>query len=160
MWACAENILVAARYAQELAGGTEGVGLVAVGQVGIPALHAAAVEPRLFRSVKLVRTLRSWSGIASAPLTKVSQAEVVFGALLGVRLARSCRQPGHEALDRAAGERGGTARELAPLLAPKGRNTSAQGKRSAALGEEIETPEAPKGRNNGLRRRKLPSRLV
>ena len=80
--------------------------------------------------------------------------------LAGVRLARSCRQPGHEALDRAAGERGGTARELAPLLAPKGRNTSAQGKRSAALGEEIETPEAPKGRNNGLRRRKLPSRLV
>ena len=78
----AENVLIAARHAQELAGGADGVDLVAVGEVGIPALHAAAVEPGLFRCVKLVHTLHSWSGIVSAPRTQVSQAHLVFGALL------------------------------------------------------------------------------
>ena len=37
----------------------------------------------------------------------------------------------------------------ARLVAPKGRNISAQGKRSAALGRERKIRKAPKGRNNG-----------
>ena len=47
----AEDILIAARYAaKELAGGpADAVDLVAVGNVGVPALHAAALEPALFR---------------------------------------------------------------------------------------------------------------
>ena len=78
----AENILVAASYAQGLVKDAAGVDLVAVGDAGIPALHAAAVEPNGFRSVKLAGTLRSWSGVVSDPRTQVPQAQVVFGALL------------------------------------------------------------------------------
>ena len=45
-------------------GGRNGaVDLVAVGNVGIPALHAAALEPELFHSVKLRRMLISWANI-------------------------------------------------------------------------------------------------
>jgi hypothetical protein len=42
------------------------VELVAVGNVGVPALHAAALEPRLFDAVRLSRTLASWSSVARA----------------------------------------------------------------------------------------------
>ena len=59
----------------------DGVELVGVGQVGIPALHAAALEPDLFQSVKLVRTLQSWSSVIPNPRTQVSNAQVVYGAL-------------------------------------------------------------------------------
>ena len=56
----AEDVLVCARYAAErAAGGREGVvRLVAVGNVGIPALHAAALEPGLFQSATLSRAAR------------------------------------------------------------------------------------------------------
>jgi hypothetical protein len=57
------------------------VRLVAVGQVGIPALHAAALEPGLFQSVKLARTLRSWSEVISDPLTRVEPDQIVHAAL-------------------------------------------------------------------------------
>ncbi|MGA2617851.1 MAG: acetylxylan esterase [Thermoguttaceae bacterium] len=77
----AEEVLAVARYAQELVKDTAGVDLVAVGHVGIPALHAAAVEPGVCHSLKLVRTLRSWSAIVGNPLARVQQAQVVFGAL-------------------------------------------------------------------------------
>jgi dienelactone hydrolase len=77
----AEDILICGRYAQEHAGAAEGVDLVVVGQVGIPALHAAVLEPGLFRSVKLVRTLQSWSSVIQSKLTQVRPDQVVFGAL-------------------------------------------------------------------------------
>ena len=81
----AEDILLCARYAHgmQASAGTAGeVDLIAVGQPGVAALHAAALEPGLFRSVKLVRTLRSWSGVIHSRLTQVSLTQVVHGALL------------------------------------------------------------------------------
>jgi dienelactone hydrolase len=94
----AEDVLVAARYLAEQspaghppaaarqagarqAGAPGAVRLVAVGQVGIPALHAAALEPGLFQSVKLARTLRSWSEVISDPLTRVEPDQIVHAAL-------------------------------------------------------------------------------
>jgi dienelactone hydrolase len=57
------------------------VRLVAVGEAGPPALHAAALEPALFASVRLERCLRSWAEVARAvPLTD-QRASVVHGAL-------------------------------------------------------------------------------
>jgi hypothetical protein len=47
----------------------------------VPALHAAAVEPNLFASVKLVRGLASWSSVIHHPLAPVSAAQIVHGAL-------------------------------------------------------------------------------
>ena len=77
----AENVLACARWVRELVRDGDGVELVAVGHVGIPALHAAALEPDLFQSARLVRTLRSWSAVIAAPITQVQQSHVVYGAL-------------------------------------------------------------------------------
>jgi len=57
----AEDILVCGRFLQEQQKGP--VDLVAIGHVSVPALHAAALEPALFGSVKLVRSLVSWSNL-------------------------------------------------------------------------------------------------
>jgi dienelactone hydrolase len=61
----AEDVLVAARYAAErFAGGRDGaVDLVAVGNIGIPTLHAAALESALFSSVKIRRMIGSWAAL-------------------------------------------------------------------------------------------------
>jgi dienelactone hydrolase len=79
----AEDVLVSARYAaQRATGGREGtVELVAVGNVGIAALHAAALEPRLFQNVRLSRTLISWSNAIHSRLHKGLAVNVVHDAL-------------------------------------------------------------------------------
>ncbi len=80
----AEDILTTARYAaKQLDGGpVEAVELIAVGNVGVPALHAAAVEPSLFKSVKLSQTLVSWRSVIQCRLTVNQYVNVVHGALL------------------------------------------------------------------------------
>ena len=61
----AEDALVCAKIAleQTLGGPNGDIDLVAVGNIGIPALHAAALEPGLFHSVKLRRMLISWANV-------------------------------------------------------------------------------------------------
>jgi hypothetical protein len=80
----AEDVLVCARYAASRATGGQqrAVDLMAVGNVGIAALHAAALEPDLFSTVKLSRTLRSWSTIVHERLNRNQVANVVHGALM------------------------------------------------------------------------------
>lgn len=79
----AEDTLIAARFMQgdrfprskteTGSGGASGGGqrgpvkLIAIGLAGIPALHAAALEPQLFSSVELRRTLRSWVDVVRTP---------------------------------------------------------------------------------------------
>jgi hypothetical protein len=78
----AEDVLVCARYAAERAGGkADAVDLVAIGQIGIPAIHAAALEPELFRSVRLHRTLVSWANVIHNGLSNLTVVSVVQGAL-------------------------------------------------------------------------------
>ena len=78
----AEDVLVCARYAAERTDGkADGVDLVAVGNVGIPALHAAALEPDLFRSVRLQRTLVSWANVIQRGLNNLTVMDLVHGAL-------------------------------------------------------------------------------
>ena len=79
----AEDILISARYLKEQAptNRPHEVRLVAVGHVGIPALHAAAMETGLFESVKLVRSLASWSVVIHSRLVRVPAAQIVHGAL-------------------------------------------------------------------------------
>ena len=76
----AEDVLVAARYAAQQTS-ARNVELVAVGNVGVPALHAAALEPDLFASVKLVRTLKSWSNVVHSQMTHNQLTNAVHGAL-------------------------------------------------------------------------------
>ena len=75
----AEDVLVAARFL--LHDQTGRVDLVAAGNVGVPALHAAALEPDLFGSVKLVRSLSSWSNVIESGRSYNQQVNAVQGAL-------------------------------------------------------------------------------
>ena len=53
-----------------------------MGQAGIPALHAAALEPDLFQSVKLFRTPQSWAAVIHTRLASLPISQVIHGALL------------------------------------------------------------------------------
>ena len=75
----AEDILVCARFLKAKV--AEPVDLIAIGCVGMPALHAAALEPELFGSVKLVRSLASWANVVALGRSSTQQANTVFGAL-------------------------------------------------------------------------------
>ena len=55
--------------------------LVAVGQAGVPTLHAAALEPQLFGHVRLRQMIYSWSDIVETHVAVKQQANLVFGAL-------------------------------------------------------------------------------
>ncbi|MDA0832702.1 MAG: acetylxylan esterase [Planctomycetota bacterium] len=57
------------------------VHLVAVGQTGIVALHAAALNPTLFASVTLKGTPRDWTTIVAQPAAEGQLASTVHGAL-------------------------------------------------------------------------------
>ena len=55
---------------------------MAVGNVGIPALHAAALEPGLFHSVKLRRMLVSWANVVHRRMnTPPIMASLIHGSL-------------------------------------------------------------------------------
>ena len=74
----AEDVLACARY---LADEGYSVSLVAVGNVGVPALHAAALEPGLFETVTLRQTLESWSNVIHSKRTHNQYVNTVHGAL-------------------------------------------------------------------------------
>jgi cephalosporin-C deacetylase-like acetyl esterase len=75
----AEDVLVCARLLQQKHSGV--LSLIAIGHVGIPALHAAGLEPDLFSSVKLVRTLISWSNVVELGKSYNQLINTVHGAL-------------------------------------------------------------------------------
>jgi dienelactone hydrolase len=75
----AEDILTCARFLQQQQDGP--VDLVAAGHVCVPALHAAALEPDLFGSVKLIKGLVSWSDIIESGLSVNQLVNAVHGAL-------------------------------------------------------------------------------
>ncbi len=75
----AEDILVCARYARERFGGP--VRMVARGHVGVPALHAAALEPAFFDTVALWETLASWAEVVHTWPTVEQWHLAVHGAL-------------------------------------------------------------------------------
>lgn len=55
--------------------------LIGVEEAGIPALHAAAVEPHAFSSVRLVRTLDSWQRVFESTVPARQLESVVHGVL-------------------------------------------------------------------------------
>jgi hypothetical protein len=79
----AEDILICAKYlaAQLPAKVSKKLELVAVGNVGVPALHAAALEPDKFWKIKISETLTSWSDVIHRRLTKNQLVNTVHGAL-------------------------------------------------------------------------------
>lgn len=77
----AEDLLVCARLAAAEAGDAGKVDLVAVGHVGVPALHAAALEADLFGQVTLRRSLTSWANLIELGASHDQLANAVHGAL-------------------------------------------------------------------------------
>jgi hypothetical protein len=75
----AEDILVCARFLQQNNNGP--VDLIAVGNVGIPALHTAALESNLFGSIELTNTLISWSNLVETGRSYNQFESIVYGAL-------------------------------------------------------------------------------
>jgi pimeloyl-ACP methyl ester carboxylesterase len=78
-----EDALVAGRFLAryETQDAPRKVRLVGVGQAGIPALHAAALEPELFSSIVLRETLDSWDDVVRTPEAGPQLESVVHGAL-------------------------------------------------------------------------------
>jgi dienelactone hydrolase len=75
----AEDVLVCARLLRREQ--RMPVDLVAIGHVGVPALHAAALEPDMFGTVKLGRKLNSWSDVIESGLSRNQLINTVHGAL-------------------------------------------------------------------------------
>ena len=75
----AEDIILCAWYLKQQQDGP--VNLVAVGHVSVPALHAAALEPDMFGSVKLIRGLVSWSNVIESGRSLNQLVNTVHGAL-------------------------------------------------------------------------------
>ncbi len=75
----AEDVLVCARLLQQNHAGQ--IDLIAIGNVGVPALHAAALESKLFGSVELTNVLTSWSNLIETGHSHNQHANVVHGAL-------------------------------------------------------------------------------
>jgi dienelactone hydrolase len=77
----AEQILAAADWLRDRTGNTERITLVAVGELCVPALHAAVVEPDLFGNVVLHSGLDSWKSVIDTQVTERQLINVVHGAL-------------------------------------------------------------------------------
>ncbi len=76
----AEDILAAIREAQRR-WGNQPVDLIAIGGVGVPALHAAFVEPARFHHVTIEQAITSWDEVVRADRTYGQLMNVVHGAL-------------------------------------------------------------------------------
>jgi dienelactone hydrolase len=76
----AEDVLSCARYAAErfTGGRDDTVDLVANGNIGIPALHAAVLEPALFHSIVIRQMIASWADVVH----KRANAPALMGSLI------------------------------------------------------------------------------
>jgi dienelactone hydrolase len=75
----AEDVLVCARLLGERS--ERPVDVVAVGAACVPVLHAAALEPQLFASARLVRGLASWANVIELGRSRNQLVNAVHGAL-------------------------------------------------------------------------------
>jgi hypothetical protein len=78
-----ESTLICARFLEGfLADETpRPIRLVATGECGVPALHAAAVAPEAFTAVELRRCVASWDHVVRTPESRNQLVNVVHGAL-------------------------------------------------------------------------------
>jgi len=80
------------------------VHLIAVGRCGIPALHAAALEPGMFATVRLRGALEAWSPVVKQPVPAGQLTSTVHGALKVYDLPDLARAIGPDKLKTESGE--------------------------------------------------------
>lgn len=78
----AEQILMATQWLRGRPQGALSIDLIATGELTVPALHAAVLEPDLFDVVKLRSGLDTWRCVVDTPVTERQLINVVHGALL------------------------------------------------------------------------------
>lgn len=66
---------------QTTSGHRNQIHLIAIGEAAVPALHAAALQPDRFASVRLRNMIRSWSEVVRTPESLDQAVNVVHGAL-------------------------------------------------------------------------------
>ena len=79
-----EDVLVCGRFLAGYStanGKRHAVHLVGIGEAGPTALHAAALEPDLFASLRLERSLNSWAEVVRSPISRNQLINSVHGAL-------------------------------------------------------------------------------
>jgi dienelactone hydrolase len=77
-----ESILACRKYLTQYAGDTpRQVHVIAIGEAGPAMLHAAALHPDLFASLRLERSLQSWAEVVRAPDNRNQLTNAVHGAL-------------------------------------------------------------------------------
>ena len=78
-----EDVLTCSRFLSQwqTKGAPAKVDLIAIGVTGPPALHAAALESQLYDTVKLTRSLASWSDLVRHPTAPGQLVNTVHGAL-------------------------------------------------------------------------------
>ncbi len=78
-----EDVLICARFLAEYQAGDKPnvVHVTSTGRPGPAVLHAAALEPQLFASVKIHGCLNSWSDLVHTPMSVGQFQHVVHGAL-------------------------------------------------------------------------------
>ncbi|MBN2295219.1 MAG: prolyl oligopeptidase family serine peptidase [Pirellulales bacterium] len=79
----AEDITAAAIFLREYQSPQKPrqVNLISTGPLGVAALHAAALAPELFESLKLNRCLDSWSNVVRTPFAHKQYPTLIFAAL-------------------------------------------------------------------------------
>ncbi|WP_437190937.1 alpha/beta hydrolase family protein [Planctomicrobium sp. SH527] len=80
----AEDLLVSARWLLEnekLPLDGQKLKLISIGQTGLPALHASAVEPKLFDKVTLINSLSGWETIITSRNSQDQLVNCIHGAL-------------------------------------------------------------------------------
>jgi len=58
------------------------IDLIAIGEAAIPALHAAAINPEQYATIRLQHMIRSWSEVVASPDSLNQAVNTVHGALL------------------------------------------------------------------------------
>jgi hypothetical protein len=79
----AEDVLASARFLAdyEAGGKRRQVRMLAIGEATVPALHAAALEPQLFKSVQLKDAMKPWTEVANAGKPAGQLSSAIHGAL-------------------------------------------------------------------------------
>lgn len=92
----AEDVLACVRFLSVPGEDAKGVNVVAAGRAGIPALHAAAVEPELFRRIHIRDSIDSWRRVVETDITVDQLENTVHGALRWYDLEDLARLAGRE----------------------------------------------------------------
>jgi hypothetical protein len=77
----ADQILAATRWLLTREKKLKSVDLIATGELTVPALHAAVIEPELFGKIDLRRGLDTWRSVVDTPVTERQLVNVVHGVL-------------------------------------------------------------------------------